>query len=142
MFPTCSFHVQDTAHVCFNNSIGGRRGGDVGGGQGNKCIHVCNSAHANSHGEVTDRRPFKKNASCMPAKIVSCSNTAPATPQPATYYLPRLPFIILYELTFRHRASSIQDRHFPTLQRTLFIYLINKYISLSDICLTVHHLYK
>ena len=39
-------------------------------------------------------------------------------------------------LTFRHRASS---RHFATLQRTLFIYLINKYISLSDICLTVHH---
>ena len=26
-----------------------------------------------------------------------------------------------------------------SLQRTLFIYLINKYISLSDICLTVHH---
>ena len=45
-------------------------------------------------------------------------------------------------LTFRHRASSIQDRHFATLQRTLFIYLINKYISLSDICLTVHHWYK
>ena len=42
-------------------------------------------------------------------------------------------------LPFRHRASSIQDRHFATLQRTLFIYLINKYISLSDICLTVHH---
>ena len=30
------------------------------------------------------------------------------------------------------------------LQRKLFVYLINKYtrISLSDICLTVHHLYK
>ena len=42
-------------------------------------------------------------------------------------------------LTFRHRASSIQDRRFATLQRTLFIYFINKYISLSDICLTVHH---
>jgi len=26
-----------------------------------------------------------------------------------------------------------------SLQRTLFIYLINKYISLFDICLTVHH---
>jgi hypothetical protein len=26
-------------------------------------------------------------------------------------------------LTFRHRASSIQDRHFATLQRTLFIYI-------------------
>ena len=44
-----------------------------------------------------------------------------------------------FSLTFRHRASSIQDRHFATLQRTLFIYLINKYISLSDIGLTVHH---
>ena len=32
-----------------------------------------------------------------------------------------------------------RDRHFATLQRTPFIYLINKYISLSDICLTVHH---
>ena len=42
-------------------------------------------------------------------------------------------------LTFRHRACSILDRHFAALQRTLFIYLINKYISLSDICLTVHH---
>ena len=42
-------------------------------------------------------------------------------------------------LTFRHRASSIEDRNFATLQRTLFIYLINKYILLSDICLTVHH---
>ena len=42
-------------------------------------------------------------------------------------------------LTFRHRASSIQDRLFATLKRMLFIYLINKFISLSDICLTVHH---
>ena len=42
-------------------------------------------------------------------------------------------------LTFRHRASCIRDRRFATLHRTLFIYLINKYISLSDICLTVHH---
>ena len=46
---------------------------------------------------------------------------------------------VVIPLTFRHRASSIQDRHFATLQRTPFIYLINKYISLSDICLTVHH---
>ena len=45
----------------------------------------------------------------------------------------------VYCLTFRHRASSIQDRHFDTLQRTHFIYLINKYISLSDICLSVRH---
>ena len=43
------------------------------------------------------------------------------------------------QLTFRHRASSVQDRRFATLQRTFFIYLMNKYISLSDICLTVHH---
>ena len=42
-------------------------------------------------------------------------------------------------LTFRHRASSILDRRFATLQRTLFVYLINKYISLSDMYLTVHH---
>ena len=42
-------------------------------------------------------------------------------------------------LTFRHRASSIWDRHFATHQKTLFIYLINKYISLSDIYLTLHH---
>ena len=53
-----------------------------------------------------------------------------------------LPFAGAFCLTFRHRASSILDRHFATLQRTLFIYLINKYISLSDICLTVHHRYK
>ena len=45
-------------------------------------------------------------------------------------------------LTFRHRASPIYDRRFATLQTTPFIYLINKYISLSDICLTVHHWYK
>ena len=45
-------------------------------------------------------------------------------------------------LTFRHRASCILGQAFTTLQRTLFIYLINKYISLSDICLTVHHWYK
>ena len=43
-------------------------------------------------------------------------------------------------LTFRHRASCIQDRRFAVLSRErLFIYLINKYISLSDTCLTVHH---
>ena len=40
-------------------------------------------------------------------------------------------------LTFRHRASSIKDRRFATPQRTLFIYLINKYI--HYIFLTVHH---
>ena len=53
-----------------------------------------------------------------------------------------LSFFLRHLLTFRHPASSIQDRRFATLQRTLFIYLINKYISLSPICLTVHHWYK
>jgi hypothetical protein len=100
MFPTCSFYVEDTAHVCFKNSSGGRWGGDIGEGRGNKRKHVCSSTHANSHGEVTDWRPFEKNASCTPAKIVSCSNPAPATPHPATCYLPRLPLIILNELMF------------------------------------------
>ena len=47
--------------------------------------------------------------------------------------------LVIIRLTFRHRASSVQDRHFATLQRTRFISLINKYILLSDICLTVHH---
>ena len=42
-------------------------------------------------------------------------------------------------LTFRRLRPVYRDRRFATLQRTLFIYLINKYISLSDICLTVHH---
>jgi hypothetical protein len=46
--------------------------------------------------------------------------------------------ILAAVLTFRHRASSIKDRRFATLQRTPFIYLI-KYISLPDIFLTVHH---
>jgi len=36
----------------------------------------------------------------------------------------------LYLLTFKHHASSVKDRHSATLQRMLFIYLINKYISL------------
>ena len=48
-------------------------------------------------------------------------------------------YIRLCVLTFRHRASSVQDRRFAALQRTPIIYLINKYISLSDICLTMHH---
>jgi hypothetical protein len=51
-------------------------------------------------------------------------------------------FSLLLDLTFRHRASFIYDRRFVALQRMLFVYLINKYISLSDICLTAHHLYK
>ena len=51
-----------------------------------------------------------------------------------------IPGGVLYGiLTFRHHASSLEDRRFTTLQITLFIFLINKYISLSDIYLTVHH---
>ena len=46
------------------------------------------------------------------------------------------------ELTFRRRLPLYRDRRFATLQGTLFVYLINKYISLSDICLVVHHWYK
>jgi len=33
-----------------------------------------------------------------------------------------------FYLTFRHHASYIQDRRTATLQSTLFIYLVNKYI--------------
>ena len=35
---------------------------------------------------------------------------------------------ILFMLTFGHRASSIWNGHFTTLQRMLFVHLINKYI--------------
>jgi len=45
-------------------------------------------------------------------------------------------------LTFRHRASCILGQAFHYSPENLFIYLINKYISLSGICLTVHHWYK
>jgi len=38
---------------------------------------------------------------------------------------------------FRRHASSIKDRRSATLQRTLFIYLINKYISLYFLGLAV-----
>jgi hypothetical protein len=31
-------------------------------------------------------------------------------------------------LTFRHQASYVQDRRTATLQRILFLYLVNKYI--------------
>ena len=48
----------------------------------------------------------------------------------------------LTQLTFRHLASSVYDRRFTTHERMHFIYLINKYISLSDIYLAVHHWYK
>ena len=56
--------------------------------------------------------------------------------------LTSVPHMTVDALTFRHRSFSMQDRRFATLQRMFFIYLINKYISLSDICLTVHHWYK
>ena len=42
-------------------------------------------------------------------------------------------------LTFRHRASCILGQAFHYSPEKAFYYLINKYISLSDICLTVHH---
>ena len=42
-------------------------------------------------------------------------------------------------LTFRHRASCTLGQAFRYSPEKAFIYLINKYISLSDICLTVHH---
>ena len=43
-------------------------------------------------------------------------------------------------LTFRHRASCILGQAFHySPENAFYIYLINKYISLSDICLTVHH---
>ena len=43
-------------------------------------------------------------------------------------------------LTFRHRASCILGQAFHySPENAFYMYLINKYISLSDICLTVHH---
>ena len=42
-------------------------------------------------------------------------------------------------LTFRHCASCILGQAFHYSPENAFIYLINKYISLSDICLTVYH---
>ena len=47
--------------------------------------------------------------------------------------------IHIFPLTFRHRASCILGQAFHYSPENVFIYLINKYISLSDICLTVHH---
>ena len=42
-------------------------------------------------------------------------------------------------ITFKHRASCILGQAFHYSSENAFYYLINKYISLSDICLTVHH---
>ena len=43
-------------------------------------------------------------------------------------------------LTFRHQEHPLCRTGVSLLSRErFFIYLINKYISLSDICLTVHH---
>ena len=44
-----------------------------------------------------------------------------------------------FTLTFRHRPSSILGKAFRYSPENAFYNLINKYISLSDICLTVHH---
>ena len=40
----------------------------------------------------------------------------------ANYMRLRQKVIVAY-LTFSHRASSIQDRHFATLQRIFFLYI-------------------
>ena len=46
-------------------------------------------------------------------------------------------------INFWHRASCILGQAFHySPENAFFIYLINKYISLSDICLTMHHWYK
>jgi len=45
------------------------------------------------------------------------------------YYL-HAPYTPLLRLTFRHHASSIEDRRSATLQRRFYIYFINKYTSL------------
>ena len=42
-------------------------------------------------------------------------------------------------LTFRHRASCILGQSFRySPENAFYVYLINKYISFSDICLTVY----
>ena len=63
----------------------------------------------------------------------------------------RVNYIVSYEetnqlsqviriLTFRHRASCILGQVFHySPENAFYIYLIDKYISLSDICLTVRH---
>ena len=44
-----------------------------------------------------------------------------------------------FRISFRHRASCILGQAFHYSPENAFYILINKYISLSDICLTVHH---
>ena len=51
-------------------------------------------------------------------------------------------FPLCYAMPLGTVRPVLYDRRFATLQSTPFIYLINKYISLSDICLTLHHRYK
>ena len=46
------------------------------------------------------------------------------------------------ELTFRHHASCILGQVFHYSPENAFYIFNHKYISLSDICLTVHHWYK
>ena len=56
------------------------------------------------------------------------------------YILWRVEFTVFLCLIFRHRASCILGQAFHYSPENAFhIYFINKYISLSDICLTVHH---
>jgi len=76
-------------------------GGGVGALREGKETNVYKSATAHVPiltGKVQTGGHSKKIASCTPAKIVSYNNIAPVTPQPATFYLPRLPLIILNEL--------------------------------------------
>ena len=46
---------------------------------------------------------------------------------------------VYFCLTFRHRASCILGQAFHYSPENAFLHLIKKYISLSDICLTVLH---
>ena len=47
---------------------------------------------------------------------------------------------VMIDLTFRQRVFSLYRTGVSLLSgERFFIYLINKYISLSDICLTMHY---
>ena len=62
---------------------------------------------------------------CLPPLSISCSYS----PHHSHIALLAPPLLIRFDsdLTFRHRASSIQDRCFATLQRTFF-YIFNQQI--------------
>ena len=76
-------------------------------------------------------------AKCISETVVpTCETTVARSWRPPSEFL--LSLVNSY-LTFRHRASSILGQTFRYSPENAFIYLINKYISLSDIRLTVHH---